>query len=102
MSALPEVQSSREEHTLRHHDDATTLLGSLVDDALQGLRLHRQRVVATHSIVGHQPLASQLADVDASGVGEPCFHACAVGPCGSYWLLFLFSLQSRREHHEQA
>ena len=76
----------------RHHDNATAILGSTVDNSLDGLGLN-QGAIRFHAIVGENVFLAQGIHVHLLGVAEPGIHLCAIRPkfglCLLCFLLFL-------------
>ena len=98
VSALSEEERSAEEGAPGHHHHAAALAGRQVYHALDGRRLHRQRVVGTHTVVGNHILPARRSHVHARGIAEPGGDGCAVGECGNGRLLL--ALRTRRNGHE--
>ena len=106
VSALLEEERTAHKGAARHHDDAPTLAGGMVDNGLYGLGLHERAVVGTHAIVGNNVLFTQLVHVNACRIAEPRRNGRPVGEQGR--LLFLLTLaicrhgQHDKQCHEQS
>ena len=76
----------------RHHDNATAILGSTVDDRLDSLGLN-QGTIRFHAIVGEDVFLPQGIHVYLLDVAEPGIHLRTVRPkfglCLLCFLLFL-------------
>ena len=79
MRARTEEERPRQEGALGYDDYAAALMGSLVDDGLQGLGLHIG-ALAAHAMSGDDVSASQQLGIDLGRIGKPLVHRFAVGP----------------------
>ena len=98
---LLKEQGACKESALGDNHHATTLLGSTVDDSLDGLGLHHGRI-ATHTKVGNHILLTQLSHINFSSILKPRVHHGLVGPNLNGGFLFGFcNSRSNQRHGKQ-
>ena len=89
----------------RDDDDATTVVGGLVDDGLDSFCLNEVAVVF-HAIIRDDILLSERVNIHLLGVAEPSIHLSAIGPKFSLglldFLLFLCGFRACWHQSQQA